>query len=161
MKSILAGIIRVDILLYIIAGSLLCCMVILTLFDVILRNFGHPITGSMEIMQYAGCIVFSFSVPYATWMKVQIYVDLIVDKLTPDKKKIINIITRIIGSALFFFIAYNCFLYAVDVGKTGECTAYFRIPICPFAYIISFTFLQTSYLKHESGRAMPINRYFF
>ena len=116
-------------------------MVLVTLSDVILRNLGHPITGSMEIMQYAGCIVFSFSMPYATWMKVQIYVDLIVDKLKPEKKKILNSATRVIGVALFLFIAYNCLLYAIDVGKTGECTAYFRIPICPFAYIISFTFL--------------------
>ncbi|MBN2040580.1 MAG: TRAP transporter small permease [Spirochaetes bacterium] len=142
MKMLLAGIIKIDILIYIIAGFLLCCMVLITLCDVILRNFGHPITGSMEIMQYAGCIVFSFSVPYATWMKVQIYVDLIVNKLKPEKKKTVNIITRIAGIVIFLFIAYNCFIYGIDISKTGECTPYFRVPLCPFAYIISFAFLM-------------------
>ena len=68
MKRLMAGIVNVDKLLYIISGIVLCCMVLLTLCDVILRNFGHPITGSNEFMMYAGCIVFGFSIPYATWM---------------------------------------------------------------------------------------------
>jgi TRAP-type C4-dicarboxylate transport system permease small subunit len=145
MKGFTAGVISIDKLLYIIAGILLCCMVIVTLFDVVLRNFGHPITGSMEIMQYAGCIVFSFSVPYATWMRVQIFVDILVEKLNPGSKRIFSIITRLAGVALFLFIAYNCFLYGIDVKRTGECTAYFRIPIYPFAHAISFTFLFQSF----------------
>ncbi|MBN2403883.1 MAG: TRAP transporter small permease [Spirochaetes bacterium] len=141
MKRFLEGIISIDKLLYIIAGAVLCCMVILTLCDVILRNLGSPITGSMEIMQYAGCIVFSFSVPYATWNKAQIFVDLIVEKLKSDNKKILNIITRIIGIALFLFIAYNAIVYGIDVKKTGEATAYFRIPYYPFAYLIALAFI--------------------
>ena len=55
MKRFMAGIANIDKSLYVIAGSVLACMVILTLFDVVLRNFGHPITGSMEFIQYGGC----------------------------------------------------------------------------------------------------------
>ena len=69
-------------------------MIILTLCDVILRNFGHPITGSMEIIQYAGSIVFGFSIPYATWIGAQVAVDLITQKLNPRNQKMFNAITR-------------------------------------------------------------------
>ncbi len=141
MNRFIANVINIDKLFYIISGIVLVFMITLTLFDVVLRNFGHPITGSLEIIQYSGCIVFSFSVPYATWMKAQIFVDLLLEKITPDNKRIMNIITRSIGIIIFLFISYNCFLYGLDVRTTGECTAYFRIPYYPFAYAISFSFL--------------------
>ncbi len=48
MKRFMAGIAGIDKSLYVIAGSVLAFMIILTFFDVILRNFGHPITGSMR-----------------------------------------------------------------------------------------------------------------
>ncbi len=141
MKRFIAGIINVDRVLYIIAGIVLCCMVVLTLCDVILRNLGSPITGSLEIMQYGGCIVFSFSVPYATWNKAQIFVDLIVEKINSQNKRILNIVTRILGVLLFLYIAYQAIIYGIDVKGTGEATAYFRIPYYPFAYLIALAFL--------------------
>jgi TRAP-type transport system small permease protein len=141
MKRLMAGIVNFDKLLYIISGIILCFMVLLTLCDVILRNFGHPITGSNEFMMYGGCIVFSFSVPYATFMKAQIIVDIFTEKLNPENQRIMSIITRIVGIALFLFIAYNCIVYGIDVKKTHEATAYFRIPYYPFAYVIALAFL--------------------
>jgi len=137
----MAGIMKADVFLYAIAGSVLALMIILTLFDVILRNFGHPITGSMEIIQYGGSIVFGFSIPYATWLKAQVAVDLLLKKLNPNNENIINIITRIAGILLFLFISYNFFMYALDVKHTGEVTASFRIPYYPFVYGLSLSFL--------------------
>jgi TRAP-type C4-dicarboxylate transport system permease small subunit len=144
MKSFMNGIFKVDKILYTISGIVLCLMILLTLCDVILRNFGHPITGSLEIMQYGGCIVFSFSIPYATWNKAQIIVDMIIEKLSPGKKKVLNIVTRCIGILLFLFIAGNALKYGLDVRHTGESTSYFRIALFPFAYILTFAFLFQS-----------------
>ena len=105
MKRFIAGIVNIDKLLYIIAGSVLACMIMLTLCDVILRNFGHPITGSMELIQYGGCIVFGFAVPYGTLLGCQVAVDIITQKFSPGKKRTIEIITRCIGIIIFLFIA--------------------------------------------------------
>ena len=145
MKRFIAGIANIDKSLYVIAGSVLACMIILTLFDVILRNFGHPITGSMEFIQYGGAIVFGFSVPYGTMLGAQVIVDIITEKLSPGKKRMINVITRCIGIIIFLFVAYNCFTYGIDVRKTGERTASFKIPYYPFAFALSFSFLLQSF----------------
>ena len=145
MKRFMAGIVNIDKLLYIIAGSVLACMIILTLCDVILRNFGHPITGSMEIIQYGGCIVFGFAIPYGTMLGCQVIVDIITEKLSPGKKRIIEIITRCIGIIIFLFVAYNFSVYGIDVMKTGERTASFKIPYYPFAFALSFSFLLQSF----------------
>jgi TRAP-type C4-dicarboxylate transport system permease small subunit len=144
MKRLMAAVLKGDTILYTIAGGVLAFMIVLTLCDVILRNLGHPITGSMEIIQYGGSIVFGFSIPYATWMGAQIVVDLITQKLSPRNKKRIKTVTRSIGILIFLFIAYNFFGYALDVKRTGEVTASFRIPYYPFCFAISLSFLFQS-----------------
>ncbi len=145
MKRLIGGIAGVDKSLYVIAGIVLACMILLTLFDVVLRNFGHPITGSMEFIQYGGAIVFGFSIPYGTMRGAQVIVDVITEKLSPRKKRIINTVTRCVGILLFLFVAYNFFAYGMDVQKTGERTASFKIPYYPFAFALSFSFLLQSF----------------
>ncbi len=86
MKRFIAGVANFDKSLYVVAGIVLACMIILTLFDVVLRNFGHPITGSMEFIQYGGAIVFGFSIPYGTLLGAQVIVDIITEKLGPRRK---------------------------------------------------------------------------
>ena len=145
MKRFIAGISNINKSLYVIAGSVLACMIILTVFDVILRNFGHPITGSMEFIQYGGAIVFGFSIPYGTMLGAQVIVDLITEKLSPGKKRMINVVTRCVGILIFLFVSYNFFIYGIDVQKTGERTASFKIPYYPFAFALSFSFLLQSF----------------
>ncbi len=145
MKRFVAGIVNVDKSLYVAAGVVLACMIILTLFDVILRNFGHPITGSMEFIQYGGSIVFGFSIPYGTVLGAQIIVDIITEKLSPGKKRTVGIVTRCVGILLFLFIAYNFLLYGIDVRRTGERTASFKIPYYPFSFALSLSFLLQSF----------------
>jgi TRAP-type C4-dicarboxylate transport system permease small subunit len=141
MKRLMAAVLKGDIILYTIAGVVLAFMIVLTLCDVILRNLGHPITGSMEIIQYGGSIVFGFSIPYATWMGAQIIVDLVTQKLGLKNRKRIKAVTRTIGIIMFLFIAYNFSMYALDVKRTGELTASFKIPYYPFCFAISLSFL--------------------
>ena len=145
MKRFMAGIVNIDKSLYVIAGIVLACMIVLTFFDVILRNLGHPITGSMELIQYGGSIVFGFSIPYGTMLGAQIIVDIITEKLSPGKKRTVNIVTRCIGILLFLFVAYNFFIYGMDVRHTGERTASFKIPYYPFAFALSLSFLLQSF----------------
>jgi TRAP-type C4-dicarboxylate transport system permease small subunit len=120
-------------------------MILVTLCDVILRNFGHPITGSMEFIQYGGAIVFGFSVPYGTVLGAQVIVDIVTEKLSPGTRRIVNIVTRCAGILLFLFIAYNFFIYGMDVRLTGERTASFKIPYYPFAFALSLSFLLQSF----------------
>jgi TRAP-type C4-dicarboxylate transport system permease small subunit len=75
----------------------------------------------------------------------QVLVDIVTEKLSPGKKRTIEIITRCIGIIIFLFIAYNFSVYGMDVQKTGERTASFKIPYYPFAFALSFSFLLQSF----------------
>jgi TRAP-type C4-dicarboxylate transport system permease small subunit len=144
MRLFMSFVKKVDTVLYVLAGTILVGMVLMTLCDVILRNFGHPITGSMEIIMYGGAIVFGFSIPYASLMKAQVQVDLVTEKLKPRLRKAVTIATRIVGVALFLFVAYNFCVYGFDVKATGETTASFKIPYYPIVFAIAFSFLLQS-----------------
>lgn len=146
MKRFEAGVAGIGKFLYVIAGGVLAGMIVLTLCDVILRNFGHPITGSMEIIQYGGCIVFGFSVPFGTLLGAQVIVDIVTEKLSPGKRRTVETATRCIGILLFLFVAYNFTVYGIDVKRTGEHTASFGIPYYPFSFALSFSFLVQSFV---------------
>ncbi len=145
MRAFMAGIKKIDGVLYAVAGGVLVVMVLVTLCDVILRNLGHPIIGSMEIIQYGGAIVFGFSVPFATFLKAQVRVDLIMNRLKERPLRVLNIMTRIIGIAIFLFIAWNCLVYGFDTLKTGEVTSYFRVSTAPFVFALALSFLLQSF----------------
>jgi len=144
MNRLMAAVLKGDIVLYSIAGAVLAFMILFTLCDVILRNLGHPITGSMEIIQYGGSIVFGFSIPYATAIGAQILVDLVTQKLGHRNRTRIQAVTRSVGILMFLFISYNFAVYALDVMRTGELTASFKIPYYPFCFAISLSFLFQS-----------------
>jgi TRAP-type C4-dicarboxylate transport system permease small subunit len=145
MKRFMAGIVTFDKSLYAIAGIVLAFMIVLTFFDVILRNLGHPITGSMELIQYGGSIVFGFSIPYGTLLGAQVVVDILTEKLSPTKKRTIDIVTRCVGILLFLFVAYNFLIYGIEVRHSGERTASFKVPYYPFAFALSASFLLQSF----------------
>jgi TRAP-type C4-dicarboxylate transport system permease small subunit len=124
----------------VIAGLTLAFMMLVTLSDVILRAFGKPILGAYEIISFSGGIVIGLAIPYTSWMKGHIYVDVLVDRRPRRKgdpigwKDIVNIITRCVGIALFFFIGWSFFGYAGSLYASKEVSQTLRIPFYPVAY---------------------------
>lgn len=141
MNRFLTAVSKVDITFHIIAGSVLAFMMVVTLLDVIMRNIGHPIVGSMEIISFCGSVVVGFAIPYTSWKKAHVYVDMLVEKLSPRNRKIMDVITRCMGMALFLFISYNFVQYGLDLKRTGEVSASFRLPYYPIAFGLALSCL--------------------
>lgn len=155
MNRFLAAVSKVDITFHVIAGSVLAFMMVVTLLDVIMRNIGHPIVGSMEIISFCGSVVVGFAIPYASWKKAHVYVDMLVDKMSPRNRKIMEVITRCMGMALFLFISYNFVQYGQDLKRTGEVSASFRLPYYPIAYGLALScFLESVTLFSDLVRTV-------
>jgi hypothetical protein len=59
-------------------------------------------------------------------------------------KKVMDSITRCMGMALFLFIGYNFVLYGLDLHRTGEVSASFRLPYYPIAWGLALScFLES------------------
>ena len=144
MRRFMMAVFRVDVVLYSMAGLVLAFMMLVTLTDVIMRNIGRPIVGTLEIISFCGSVVVGFAIPYASWAKVHVFVDFLVAKLNPRNRKIMEVITRCMGIALFAFISYNFILYGLDLRRTHEVSPSFRLPYYPIPFGLSFScFLES------------------
>jgi len=117
-----------------IAYIALTFIMLLTVADVILRLFGHPIVGTFEMVGLGGAVAIGFGIPLTSWLRAHIYVDFFVQKLPDFGQKFMNILTRLIGIVLFILIGYNLLLYATDLFKSGEVSLTKQIPFYPIAY---------------------------
>jgi len=121
-------------LMNVIAYSALTFIMLLTVADVVLRFFGHPIVGTFELVGLGGAVAIGFGIPLTSWLRAHIYVDFIIQKFPKWGMNTMNILTRVISIALFILIGYNLFIYATDLYSSGEVSLTRQIPFYPIAY---------------------------
>ena len=118
----------------VIAYIALTFVMLLTVTDVILRIFRHPIIGTFEIVQLAGAVAIAFGIPLTSWKRGMIYVDFFINTFPDWARNTMNILTRVIGIAIFIFIGYNLFRFATDLLISGEVTPTKQLPFYPVVY---------------------------
>jgi TRAP-type C4-dicarboxylate transport system permease small subunit len=91
---------------------------------------GHPIVGSMEIVSFSGAVVIGFAIPYASWKRACLC-GCAGGKLSPRSRKVLDIVTRCLGIALFIFIGIHFIIYGLDLRRTHEISPSFKLPYYP------------------------------
>jgi TRAP-type C4-dicarboxylate transport system permease small subunit len=134
MKGFFAGIYKLNISFQVIAGLGLVFIICVTLLDIIMRQFGRPIIGAMELVSFSGAIIIGFALPYSSWMKAHVYVDLLLVRLPPRTKRVMEFCTKLAGFLLFALIGVNFAIYGFTLIQTGEVSPGFRIPYYPIAF---------------------------
>jgi TRAP-type C4-dicarboxylate transport system permease small subunit len=140
MRAVLGA----DYVLFWVSGLGLGFMMLVTLADVAMRYIGRPIVGSMELISFTSAVVIGFAIPYTSWTKGHIIVDFLMEMLSPKSVRILRIITRCMGIALFLFAAYNFIAYGLDLIRSKEVTPGLRIPYYPITFGLALScLLQT------------------
>lgn len=137
MKWLISTVLKVCKFLYGVSGFTLVVMMLLTVLDVALRMVGRPITGVYELVGYFASIVVGFALPFTTWTRGHIYMEFVVDKLPVQSRDIANILTRIIGIALFAVVAYNLVDVGIVLYDTGKVSPTLQLPVYPFAWAVA------------------------
>ncbi len=115
----------------------LICMMMLTVVDVIGRFLKHPIFGSVELVGFLAVIVMAAALPYTYKMDGHVGVEILV-RLLPKKTQLwISVLTQSLSLALFSIIAWQMFLYAGDIHKTGEVSMNLEFPIYYIVYLLA------------------------
>ena len=120
--------------MYLLSGITLAAIMIVTLADVIMRPFGHPIFGSYEIISFLSAIVIGFALPYASHLKAHICVDIFINRFSKSKRRIMNAITRVFVIFLFALAGWFFVVMGLSLIKTGEVSQTLRIPFYPIAF---------------------------
>jgi TRAP-type C4-dicarboxylate transport system permease small subunit len=117
-----------------ISGIALIFIMVLTAIDVILRIFWMPIKGTYEIVGLTGAVVIGFGIPLTSWMRGNISVEFLIEKLPKKQREIVNLLTRVLGIALFVVIGWNLLVMGFDLYEAGEVTLTRQLPYYPVAY---------------------------
>jgi TRAP-type C4-dicarboxylate transport system permease small subunit len=120
-----------------IAGWSLVGMMLLTVADVILRSFRKPILGTYEIVGLLGALVIAFAMPHTMLQRGHVAVEILVSRLSPPARSLINLITRILSTFLFALIAWVCIQYGNELRTAGEVSMTLRLPFYPVLYAIA------------------------
>jgi len=117
-----------------IAGVAVTFMMCLTVTDVLLRAGGRPIIGTYEIVALLLALVIGFGIPQVSLDKGHVYMDFLLEKLSPRGRNVMYTFTRILCIILFLFIGYNLIRVGVRFHASGEVSATIQIPFYPVAY---------------------------
>ncbi len=140
MKSILKAVEELSRSVNVVSQVVLTLMMLLTVFDVILRAFNRPIIGTYEIVSYSGAIVIGFSVPVTSWMRGHVSVDLFTSRLSERTRRIFDIGTRCMVIILFLLLAWRLFAYGISLQRTKELSMTLRFPYYPVAFGLGIAF---------------------
>ena len=134
MRVLLSIGFKISRFLYAVSGITLVFMMLLTVFDVILRMFGRPITGAYELVAFAGAVVVGFALPLTTWTRGHVYMEFLIERLPDHVRNFANVSTRIIGIILFALAAYNLIEVGIDLYNNGEVSPTLQLPFYPVAW---------------------------
>jgi len=134
MERLLNSVGRMSRFINVIAGVAITFIMVLTVFDVILRSFRRPIVGTYELVAFSGAVVVGFAIPLTSWMRGHIYVDFFTAKLPKTARSAFNLITRCMGIGLFFLTGWNLIRVGMDLHASGEVSLTLQLPFYPVAY---------------------------
>jgi TRAP-type C4-dicarboxylate transport system permease small subunit len=122
--------------LAVVAGTALTFMMLLTVSDVVMRAFGHPIIGTYEVVGLSLAVVIGFSMPKLSLAKQHIYMEFLVDRLSKRNKAIVSTVTRMMCITLFVLIGYGLFSIGNEFRTSGEVSPTILLPFYPLAYCV-------------------------
>ncbi len=140
MEILLKTLDRVVKVLRLIGSVALVGMMMLTSVDVLMRGFGRPIFGAVDMVGLMAVVVLACAMPYTHEAGGHVGVDLLVQKLDPRSQAIIDSITSFISLCLFALVAWQMWLYAGELSTKGEVTMTVQIIKHPFIYLVSVCF---------------------
>lgn len=115
----------------------------LTVADVIGRRlFDKPITGSFDAVSLIGLLIVATAMALTQVKRGHVSVDFLVQKLNFKPRTILLGITYLVGAFLFGLIAWQGLKYGNALLARGEVSQTVKIPLAPFAYVISFSCLM-------------------
>ena len=134
MKHLFSFVYKVDVSLHVISGLVLGVMLLVTLSDVIMRIFWRPIFGSIEIVCFSGAVAIGLALPYSSWKKAHVFVDMLINELPQRWQINLQVATKSIGLLLFLCVGINFILYSLDLMQSGEVSKALELPFYPITF---------------------------
>ncbi len=126
--------------LAVISGLCVLAIMLVTCADVILRLrwVNRPFVGAYDIVKIAGALTLATSLPYTTAVKGHVAIEYFFHKFNRCGRVVLDSIIRLMGMALFGFLAWRSVLYGLDFRRTGQVSQTLQLPVFWVPYAIGF-----------------------
>ena len=121
-------------------GVILVSLMLITVFDVLLRCVGRPISGVYDIVALGGALVIGLSVPYTTMKKGHILVDVLFQSLSAKGQKVLSICTRLICLGVCFMIGWHLIRLGLDYYDKHEGSQTLQLSFYPIVFGLALGF---------------------
>jgi len=159
LAAIAAGVERANLVLTIVASGLIAFVAVGTLLDAGGRYFSRPITGLYElsVLLYVALTFLAFGV--VQWTRGNIAVDVAVRHLSPQARRILDIVTLTLVFALIAIASHGTIVQALKSWAILEYEAgYAQFPLYPSKTVVAIgcTYLAFILLLQLAGRILEL-----
>jgi TRAP-type C4-dicarboxylate transport system permease small subunit len=118
------------------------------------RHLGIPLLGSIELMQAAILLASSAAIVLATVAKKHAVVHLLIDRLTPRQRTLMERVHALLGAVFFAALGIGNVWIAFDLRDGHEQSELLRIPFAPLRIltIIAVLAVTAIYLVRAFGK---------
>ncbi len=138
-----------------VAGITLILVMLLTVLDVTLRYFNHPITGVYDLVALGGAVVIGFSIPYAADRRIHVFMEMFQQLQAPIVKRILYAMTRVIALVISILIGWNLVRLGTGFRETGEASLTIQIAYYPIAIGLGICFFVQAMVFIVHAFKMP------
>lgn len=140
------------------SGAGIVVMMLVTCADVILRRFGWPVPGAVDIVQIAACICASCALPYTTAVKGHVAVEFFFRRLPRGMRGIVDGAWRLAVMMLYVVMSWRSLVYGQTLLRRHSVTLTLQIPVFWVLWVMAFSFgvmaLVKFYNLTHPGREM-------
>jgi TRAP-type C4-dicarboxylate transport system permease small subunit len=148
MRTILSNISdRLSGWMEVVAGIALIGVMLLIGCDIVGRIFGYPVPGAYEMVSLAGGLIIGMALPATSRANGHVSTDLLQEKLSETPKRILAIITRCIGIAIFLLAGYGMVRMGIRLRLAGEVTAVLAFPFYYATYALAGAFFMQALVQ--------------
>ena len=130
-----------------IAGINVLVMMTVTCLDVILRRFGLPLKGAVDIVMVSACLTAVCALPYTTAVKGHVAVEFFFQRLPDGMKPYVDGFWRVGVLILYAVMSWHSMSYGMAMLQRNRTTLTLHIPLFWILWLMSFSFAVVALIK--------------
>lgn len=120
-----------------VAGLALIAMMLFTVADMVLRGIGRPVAGSYEVIGWLSATAMALALGYAQLHKGHVAIDLVVERLGPRTRAVIEALTGLASLLLFVAVAWYVGSYGAVLHESGSLSETLKAIVYPWVYLVA------------------------
>jgi len=119
------------------AGLSLIAMMLVTVGEMVLRMFGRPMAGTIEVIGWLAAVTTAFALGYTQMLQGNVAIDLFIKRFSPRTCAVVNMLVYLASTALFIIITWHVFRHAGVLKQTGSLSETMKVIVYPWVYLVS------------------------